>query len=156
MKQLLSFSPKFIPSLNAIDFSGKPDGFSINKLYAVVNVTRNIPIYAAGLINLGYSSIDAINPGLVYLNYDVTTHEPTDILNVYYDSSPSSTFEVNSALENGGQLQRIQETLDQMLVEMRVQTLVLSEGFNGRNLNRDDILALRTDINNFNTDLTTI
>ena len=156
MKQLISFTPKFDPATRAVDFSTKPDGFSINKLYAIVNVTRGVAIYGAGLVSLGITSIDAINPELIYLQFDTTTHSSSDILNVYYDVAPSSFIDGNVALENGGNIQKIQETLDQMLVEMRVQTLVLSEGFNGRNLNRDDILALRTDINNFNTDLTTI
>jgi hypothetical protein len=156
MKQLISFAPKFSPSIKAVDFSAKPDGFSLNKLYAIVNVTRGVAIYGAGLISLGITSIDALNPSLIYLQFDTTAHSSSDILNVYYDVSPSSFIDGNVALEKNGNIQMIQETLDQMLVEMRVQTLVLSEGFNGRNLNRDDILALRTDINNIINDPTTI
>ena len=47
MKQLVSFTPAFTPGnagLGTLDFTAYP-GFNLGKLYAVINVTQNTPLY---------------------------------------------------------------------------------------------------------------
>ena len=145
MKQLLLFSPDFNPTAKTLDFSYLPN-FDISKLYAVINVTRNQPIYVAGAPGLGATLGNT--PNIVSLTYNTSSYSATDILNVYYDTTNAET---NSPLENGGQLQKMQETMDQVLVELKMMNIILAMGMNIT----DDLTALRNDINNIANQTTT-
>jgi hypothetical protein len=139
MKQLLSFKPVFNPTAKTLDFSAYP-GFSINKLFGVINVTQGTPIYAPGTPTIGTTSI---NGSVITLQYDTSAHSASDVLNIYYDTAAG--YESNTPLERGGQLQMMQETMDQTLVELKVMNLILAQGLN---INFDDVQAIRNDINN--------
>jgi len=140
MKQLLSFTPAFNPTARTLDFSAYPN-FNISKLYAVIDVTANAPIYIAGAPGLG---ITAITGGLITLAYATTGFSSTDKLNVYYDTAPG--YESNTVQEFGGQLQLMQETMYSVLQELRVMNIILAQGLN---IN-DDINGLRNDVNSVN------
>ena len=121
MKQLLNFTPQFNPTNKTLDFSALSN-FDINKLYAVINVTRNQIIYAPGAPNLGLSSLSG---SIITLSYDTSSYSSSDILNVYYDTATG--YESNTPMEFGGQLQMMQETLSQILVELKVMNYLQSE-----------------------------
>jgi len=138
MKSLISFKPVFKPG-NAgegfLDFSAYPN-FDTSKLYAVINVTRNAPIYIPGAPNMGASSI---LPAKIYLSADTSTHANDDVLNVYYETS-NTALETNAAQEAGGNLARLTDLQEQMLIELRVISILLNEGLN---TNESDLEALR-------------
>jgi len=126
MKILNTFKPAFNPTAKTLDFSLLP-GFSINKLYAVINVTQGVPIYVAGASGLGVSA----NAGsVITLSYDTSTHSGADSLNIYYEASHTSATELNMARESGGQLQTSNETLNMILVELQVISNILAVGLN--------------------------
>jgi len=145
-KQLLTSQVFFTPGASnagILDFSNVP-GFSIKKLYAVINVTRNTPIYLAGATGYG-ATTSATNINFVRIAFDTSTHTSNDILNVYYDVLPTD-LSINSSLENGGQLQQIQETSNQMLAELRVLNYILATGLN---ISTDEVDKLRDDMQTF-------
>jgi hypothetical protein len=146
MKQLLDFQPVFDPANKTLDFSQWPD-FQVHKLYAVVNVTRNTPIYVPGTTRFGISSV---NDKIVTLEYDTTLHETSDKLSVYYDTDPD---EGNYATEHGGNLSAINETMSRLLKEIMVTNYILCHGLN---IKKDDVDAIRNDLyqisNNISTD----
>jgi hypothetical protein len=146
MKQLINFNPIFNPTAKILDFSAYPYSFSFDKLYGVINVTRGVPIYAPGTPTIGVTSVIG---NVITLQYDTSTHSSTDLLNIYYDTS--SGVENNTPLEIGGQNQMMQESLNQILVEMKLMNLILMQGLN---INIDDIQSLRNDINNPNQPFT--
>ena len=140
MKQLLTFKPTFTPGgsgVGKLDFSNYP-GFNIAKLYAVINVTRGVSIYIPGTTNY---STTAISGSVIYLTFNTSTHSSTDQLNVFYDAAPG--YESNFAAEFGGQLQLLQESNDQILVELKLMNLILAQGLNIV----DNVDALRNDLN---------
>jgi hypothetical protein len=143
MKQLILFTPYFTPSTKTVDFSAYPN-FAVGKLYAIINLTQNTPIYVPGAPGLGMTSMP--NPTSIVLQYDTTLHNNTDELNVYYDVAPG--FESNTPLESGGNLQRMQELLELILVEQKVMNFILGEGLNIKS--KDDIQSLRNDVINVN------
>lgn len=134
MKQLLTnYEPIFNPTDKTLDFSTVP-GFAINKLYAVINVTQNVPIYIAGAPGLGITS--SSNAGtLLTLQYSTTAHSSTDQLNVFYDFAPG--YESNTPLENGGNLEKMSYLMQYMLTELKVlnyqMQLLLSGPTNAQN-----------------------
>jgi len=130
MKSLISFTPVFAPGgpgLGSLDFGAYP-GFDTHKLYAVINVTRNVPIYIPGAPNLGASDTQVAK---IFLAADTSTHDARDVINIYYESS-NTALETNAAQENGGNLARLVEMQQRMLVEMRVTNTLLKEGLNIR------------------------
>lgn len=141
MKQLLSFTPAFNPTAKTLDFTGYQPGFNINKLYAVINVTSNTPIYIAGAPGLG---VTAVNGSVITLAYATGSFSSTDKLNIYYDTNAG--YESNTPVEYGGQLQLMQETMNSVLQELRVMNIILAQGLN---IN-DDIDGLRNDVNSVN------
>jgi len=148
MKQLLtSFSPPFNPTAKTLDFTMYPYGFNINKLYAVINVTQGVPIYIAGAPGLGFSSLGNGLGGTSYsvitLQFNTSTHNSSDLLNIYYDVAPG--VESNTPQENNGQLQLMQESMNQVLVELKTMNFILAQGLN---INIDDIQSIRNDVNN--------
>jgi len=138
MKQLLNFQPVFDPANKTLDFSQWPN-FNISKLYAVVNITRNTPIYVPGTSKFGISSVV---DDLVTLAFDTTTHKTSDELSVYYDTAAG--FESNLAQESGGHLQNIEELMGKVYEELIVMNTVLATGLN---IKREDVDAIRDDVN---------
>ena len=138
MKQLLNFRPKFDPVNKTLDFSELQD-FVPRKLYAIINITAGVPIYVAGAPGLGISNITG-GAKILTLAYDTTSQSTSDRLNIYYDTSPG-TLENNEAMENGGNLQRIAETQDLMLRELKVISFLLAQGLNIQ----DDLDVMRND-----------
>jgi hypothetical protein len=138
MKQLLNFQPVFDPVSKTLDFT-QWSGFQVNKLYAVVNLTRNTPIYVPGTTKYGISSVSG---DIVTLSFDTTSHKTTDQLAVHYDTAAG--FESNFAQENGGHLQNIEELMGKVYEELIVMNTVLATGLN---IKQDDIDAIRNDVN---------
>jgi len=139
MKQLLSFSPVFNPATGTLDFTQYP-GFSVNRLYAVINVTQNSPLYVAGAP--GYGIANTIG-SVITLSANTSAYSTTDKINVYYDTDPG--IQSNTVKEYGGSLQAMQESIDQVLVELKTMNFILAQGLN---INIDDMQAIRNDVNN--------
>ena len=79
-KQLITNQVIFTPSTGVLDFSSIP-GFSIKKLYAIINITRNTPIYIAGAPGFGAVQ-HADSRNLVDVEFNTSTHSANDILNI--------------------------------------------------------------------------
>jgi len=140
MKILSTFTPAFKPGSSGngtLDFTQLP-GFSVDKLYAVINVTQNTPIYVPGAPGLGLTSVSG---SILTLSLDTSTHSATDILNVYYEAS-NSPIEMNFAQENGN-LAKLIDIQTQVLTELRVMNNILVQGLN---LNWEDLQSWREDI----------
>jgi hypothetical protein len=140
MKSLISFRPVFVPGgpgLGSLDFRAWPN-FDTEKLYAVINVTRNAPIYIPGAPNLGVSDQQFSK---IFLLADTSTHLATDNLNVYYETS-NTILETNAAQEAGGNLDRLTFLQEQILIELKVQNVLLREGLNIK----EELERLRADI----------
>jgi len=143
MKQLLNYDPVFNPTAKTIDFSVIPN-FQLDRLYAVINITQNQPLYVPGAPGLGFSSLSIGALGtstLTTLQWDTSSYSTADELNIYYDAPPG--FLSNDPMEYGGMLQRIAESNQQILAELKVMNLILAQGLNIR----DDIEQLRNDVN---------
>ena len=142
MKKLVTISPLFDPANRTLDFSTYPE-FEVKRVYAVINVTRNTPIFIPGAAGYGINaSASSINPNILALSFDTTSHSATDQLNVYYET-PHDGYD--STDPNSENLKAIHEVLHSMLVEMRVQTILMSEGFYGR-LMREDSDNIRFEV----------
>jgi hypothetical protein len=142
MKQLLNYNPLFDPVAKTLDFGGMNSSFAIDKLYAVINVTRNTPLYIPGAAGYG---ITAINGSKITLTFDTSTHRSSDLINVFYDTA--GTFDANAAFENGGQLQLLQETMTLVLSELRVTNMLLASGLN---IDYNDAVVYRNDLTTTN------
>lgn len=153
MKQLVTWSPVFNPTLKTLDFSGISN-FEINKLYAVINVTRSTPLYVPGTTTFG-AAISGNSATAITLTCDTSTHAPSDILNIYYDTSAG--YESNAPMETGGNLQSMQEILSQILVELKLQSFLLIElgAYRMNSIKYDELQEIRDDINNPVNSITT-
>jgi hypothetical protein len=138
MKILSSFNPAFNAASKTLDFSLMQD-FNIDRLYAVINITRNQPIYIPGAPGLGATAIEGAK---ITLSYDTTGFSDADELSVYYSATDSRN-ESNLALEIGGNLQKQTELLTRMLLELRIQNVMLKEGLNIK----DELARMRFDLN---------
>lgn len=138
MKQLLSHTPLFDPVAKTLDFGGMNGSFAIDKLYAVINVTRNTPLYIPGAAGYGITGISGTK---ITLDFDTSTHSSSDIINIFYDTAGS--IDANAALENGGKLQMIQETMALVLAELRTQNMILAQGLN---IDYRDVFSIRDDL----------
>lgn len=136
MKQLVNFNPFFDPVAKTLDFSQYP-GFQSDLLYGVINVTRNQILYAPGATNYG----GTWNNAVVTLTFDTSSYATTDQLNIYYETQPDTIFN-NSPVEHGGFLEAQFVLLQQILVELRVQTFMLAEAFR---ISQQDIDFARND-----------
>ena len=128
MKSLISFRPVFVPGSSGagfIDFSAYPE-FDTERLYAVINVTRNAPIYIPGAPNLGATESQLAK---IFLAADTSTHNAADTLNIYYESRNVPN-ESNAAQESGGNLDRLVEYQEKILIELRLTNILLKEGLN--------------------------
>jgi hypothetical protein len=141
MKTLLDFKPLFDPTTKTLDFSLLPD-FGINKLFAVINVTRNTPLYIPGASGFGITSS---TNSVLTLSCDTTGHSSSDILNVYYSIEAPMD---NRPVEKGGNLQEISETLQQILTELQVHSIIFLDHFHRNSLTVNDLQKIREDINN--------
>jgi hypothetical protein len=143
MKQLVNFNPAFTPgasNVGYLDFSAFP-AFDRTRLYAVINITQNTPLYIAGAPGLGMSSTSA--GGLVILNTSTATMASTDALNVYYETDAGlQPLENNDAAERNGNLDKISQFEEQILIELKVMNVLLKEGLNIK----DELEQLRADI----------
>lgn len=142
MKQLLNYNPSFTPGVGGtgtLDFS-RLAGFDATRLYAVINLTRNTPIYIPGAPGLGPS---LINGALITLSADTSTHSSGDLLNVYYETDASiQVTENNDAAERNGNLDKHTELLTLLLVEQKVTNILLKEGLNIK----EELDRLRADV----------
>jgi short-subunit dehydrogenase len=143
MKQLLNYNPAFTPGAagaGTLDFS-QFGGFDRTRLYAVINITQNIPLYIAGAPGLGMASNSA--GSLVVLSTSTATYASTDVLNVYYETDAGLyPLENNDAAERNGNLDKISQLMEQVLIELKVQNVLLKEGLNIK----DELERLRADI----------
>ena len=140
MKTLITFEPAFTPGAagaGVLDFSAWP-GFDTDRLYAVINVTRNTPIYIPGAPGLGAADTQYTK---IFLTYDTSTHSATDSLNIYYDTA-NNILETNATQEAGGNMDKIVQLQEQVLTELRVLSLLLVQGLNIR----EELEQLRADI----------
>lgn len=138
MKQLSQFRPLFDPVNKTLDFSNL-DSFNIRQLYGVINVTRATPIYLPGVDTYGITG-QSTNK-VLNLVFDTTAHSAGDILNVYYEVAPG--FDSNTPKEFGGYLQLMSETMQQVLLELKIMNVMLQEGLNIR---RDDLQSMRDEL----------
>jgi len=162
MKQLIRFNPGFSPGApgsGTIDFSGMAT-FNFGRLYAIINATSNAPLYVSGATGYGLT-VDTVNNKKFTIQADTSTHSVDDELNIYYEMSPldpvsigsPTLYGTNVSMEQGGQIQLIQEKLDAVLVELKLQNELLIQGLIGRPLNQEDSISLRNDIaDNLNKD----
>lgn len=134
MKTLLDFRPLFDPVNKTLDFSLLSD-FSITKLFAVINITQNTPIYIPGASGYGISSV---NGSILTLSYDTSSHSASDILNVYYTAEN----------DNNDGIKTITAALGAILTEIQVQNIILLEHIHRNSFTRNDLSELRYEINN--------
>ena len=122
MKQLIDYKPLFNPQARTLNFQTM-GAFNINKLYGVINVTRNEILYAPGATGLG---ITELYRGILTLELDTTGHAATDIINVYYEVA--TPFDATA-----------QELQQQILIELKVMNQILAQGLNINNRDVDDL-----------------
>lgn len=86
MKDFLVTEYVFSPgatSVGYVEFYNLPD-FDINRLVSVINQTRGVVIYATASADKKYTSVSG---NKVYLNFDTSTHNAADELQIVYNSS---------------------------------------------------------------------
>jgi hypothetical protein len=128
MKSLISFKPVFVPGSSGVgylDFSAYPN-FDTERLYAVINVTRNTALYIPGAPNLGATESQLAR---IYLTADTSTHNAADNLNIYYEAR-NTLLEANAAQESGGNLDQLVQLQQFVLLELKVMNILLKEGLN--------------------------
>lgn len=109
MKEMLTFSPTFNPAARTLDFSGYAN-FSIEKLYTIINVTRETPIYIVGK---AASGISAQVGDLITLDFDTTTHNAADKLMILYETEdkPSTETTLSAVRELSQEIKDLNENL---------------------------------------------
>jgi hypothetical protein len=151
-KQLVNFSPAFYPgAANAgyLDFTAMAPAFQLNQLYAVINVTRNVILYAPGVSTAGlYNNTSNNNPNIIYLASNTSTYAQTDKINIVYDAYPATQGNAgsNNIAERGGMVEATYILLSQILLELKVQSYMLQQGFYP--IPKDDLDQLRNDLFN--------
>lgn len=84
MKQLITPTYVYTPGLSGagtINLSGI-SSFSVKRLSAIINVTRGVVIYAAGISDKRYTAVSGTTLNLFY---DTSSHNSADQLQVIYD-----------------------------------------------------------------------
>lgn len=151
MKQLITFNPIFTPGASGVgtlDFSMYPN-FDLGKLYAVIDLTTNIPLYIPGAPGLGITSTkspaggqdSAANSTILTLQANTLSCSSSDNLSIFYDTQAG--VESNQAAEMGGMLQRIEESNNLILRELMVMNYILAQGMN---VQQDDVTQMRADM----------
>jgi hypothetical protein len=130
MKSLIQYKPQFNPALRTLDFRTLGT-FNINRLYGVINVTRNSILYAPGATGYGVTAVDR---GVVTLEVLTAAHSATDVINVYYETDLAQDFTA-------------QELQFQILAELRVMNQILAQGLNINSRDVDDLRAEYTKTN---------
>ena len=150
-KQLIVFSPIFTPGTagaGTLDFTGMEPAFQLDDLYAVVNVTRNVILYAPGVPTAGYTTntTSATTGKIVYLAADTSSYAATDLLNVFYDVSPGvqGPSGSNETMERSGMLEAQWIVQSQILVELKVMNYLLQQGLYPAV--KDELDQLRSDM----------
>ena len=151
MKQLITYKPSFVPGASGVgflDFSTYVPGFQLGKLYAVINTTKSVPLYVPGLPIYG-ATVNPNNTDQILLTANTASYSSSDVINVYYETASgymTTAYETNQPVELGGQNQLTQEKLDQILVELRLISEILLQGFGGYILTQESTASLRNDI----------
>jgi len=86
MKDFLTTEYIFSPGISGsgyVEFINLDD-FDITRLVSIINQTRGVIIYATGSVEKVYSSISGKR---VFLNFDTSTHNAGDKLQIVYNSS---------------------------------------------------------------------
>jgi len=148
-KQLITFVPTFAPgaaNAGTLDFRGMEPRFELDKLYAVINVTRNQLLYVPGGNGLGLVSTDAQPADVLTLEIDTSTYSAADNLNVIYEVPTGQTGSAGGNLprEFGGMLETQMVLQNKILVELMILNLQIQQmiNFDGR----DDLTQLRDDM----------
>jgi hypothetical protein len=92
MKIVLPTSPVFVPSAKTLNFTTNGlvgSTFDIKRLFAVINQTKNVLIFAETVTGTGYSAWDNASKVLT-LQFDTSTHSSSDSLQVIYDDPNAS------------------------------------------------------------------
>ena len=101
--------------------------------------TCALPICAAGY------GVSSVNGPVLSLSCDTTGHSASDILNVYYSVEAPMD---NRPVEKGGNLQSMNETLQAILTELQVHSVIFLDHFHRNSLTVNDLQKIREDINN--------
>lgn len=89
MKQALTFNPTFTASAGTLNFTGLTGGFSLNRLQAVINNTRNAIIYCPAMgAGYGYSNFAA---NTITLQFSTAGMADSDSLTCLYDVVGATT-----------------------------------------------------------------
>lgn len=87
MKNLINPPFVFTPGSSGVGtIKTNITNFDIRSLYAIINITREIIIYAPSLSGRGYT---AISGDLITLESDTSTHNGADLLQFIYESTAS-------------------------------------------------------------------
>ena len=150
-KQLINFDPIFSPGVaNAgyLDFSAMDPPFNLERLYAVINVTRNVLLYTPGVPTAGIyaTNVASLNGSIIYLAQDTSSYSSSDKINVIYDTDPGTFGEggSNNPMERGGMLEAIFNNQNQILLELQLQSYLLQQGLFPSTIN--DVDQLRNDL----------
>jgi hypothetical protein len=124
MKSLLQYRPQYDPARGTVNFQTL-GGFNINRLYGIINVTRNSILYAPGAV--GYGVVSVVR-GTITLEVNTSTHAATDTLNVYYETDTAQDL-------------LAQDLQQQILIELKVMNQILAQGLNIDNRDVDNLRA---------------
>ena len=86
MKDFLVTDYVFSPGSSGsgyVDLISAPD-FDITRIISIINQTRGVIIYATGSTDKRYTSVSGTR---VFLNFDTSTHNSTDKLQIVYNNS---------------------------------------------------------------------
>jgi len=136
MKQALTFNPTFTASAGTLNFTGLAGGFSLNRLQAVINNTRNAIIYCPAMgSGYGYSNFAA---NTITLQYSTVGMADSDSLTCLYDvvgaTTSANASPVTLATDSTGVPQRqVYGTPTSGSLAAAAQTVVTTalDGYNG-------------------------
>ena len=136
MKQALTFNPTFTASAGTLNFTGLAGGFSLNRLQAVINNTRNAIIYCPAMgSGYGYSNFSA---NTITLQYSTAGMADSDSLTCLYDvvgaTTSANASPVTLASDSTGVPQRqVYGTPTSGSLTAAAQTVVTTalDGYNG-------------------------
>lgn len=170
MKYVAPFQPAFTPAAGTLDFSAYAGQFNAANLMAVVDVTADQTIYLPGVPGLGLAALSGSQLVLT-LTANVSALGASDVLQIFYDDGQglgtpanavglqpgaggvlgalSSLYALSSgqkfpAGQPGGLVRAMtaEDTLAQILAELRLHSLLFVQGFNLT----DDLNDLRSEV----------
>lgn len=102
-------------NVGTVNFRNLPitTGFKINRLMAIVNLSRNQAIYAESVPGLGYTNWNQSTQTLT-LETNTASHSPSDVLQVIYDTP---TFQVTPAEEYQDPVNKSRVSTPQSLID---------------------------------------